>query len=128
MQRTFLALAAIVFLPSLLIAGEYNKVLSIGDHGPDWKDLEATDGRKHTLAEFADKDVVVLVFTCNSCPYATDHEGRLSALHAQLKESGKGVVIAINPNQIKEDLLPAMKTRADARGLKYFYLQDATQA
>jgi len=123
-----LLLAVALTLPAALPAGKYNKTLSIGDAAPDWKDLEGTDGQKHSLADFADKDVVVLAFTCNSCPYATDHEARIGALHKQLAESGQGVVIAINPNLVKDDLLPAMKLRAEARGLKYLYLHDPTQA
>jgi peroxiredoxin len=115
-------------LPATLLAGKYNKTLSIGDVAPDWKDLEGTDGRKHSLADFADREVMVLVFTCNSCPYATDHEERIGALHKQFTESGKGTVIAINPNQVKDDLLPAMRTRAESRGLKFLYLHDPTQA
>jgi len=115
-----------VFLP-LAHAGKFNKTLSIGDAAPDWKELEGTDGKQHSLADFKDKEVVVLAFTCNSCPYATDHEQRLSALHKRFTDDGRGVVIAINPNQVKEDLLPAMKTRAESRGLKYLYLHDPIQ-
>jgi peroxiredoxin len=124
----FLLLATVAAIPAQVLAGKYNKVLNIGDAAPDWKDLEGTDGQKHSLADFADKEVVVLAFTCNSCPYATDHEGRIKELHQKFAGSGKGVVIAINPNQVKDDLLPAMKARADSRGLKYLYLHDPTQA
>jgi peroxiredoxin len=120
----FIAFVAVV---SLALAGKYNKTLSIGDAAPDWKDLEGTDGRKHSLADFKDQEVIVLAFTCNSCPYATDHEVRIGKLHQQLAKEGKGVVIAINPNQVAADLLPAMKTRAESRGLKYLYLHDSTQ-
>ncbi len=130
MRRTLpiLLTICVIAAPFPLHAGKYNKTLSIGDAAPDWKNLEGTDGQKHSLADFADKQIVVLAFTCNSCPYATDHEERIGALNKQFAESGKGVVVAINPNQVKEDLLPAMKTRADSRGLKYLYLHDPTQA
>ncbi len=49
-------------------AGEYNEVLSIGDVAPAWSELPGVDGRKHSLKDLADKQVVVVVFTCNSCP------------------------------------------------------------
>src|SRR4030095_11731161 len=129
MRRVLLLLvtAGLIAATSWVHAGKYNKTLSIGDAAPDWKDLEGTDGQKHSLADFRDKEVVVLAFTCNSCPYATDHEERINALQQRFSKDGKGVVIAINPNQVKDDLLPAMKSRADARGLKYLYLQDSTQ-
>ena len=127
MRQLLLFLALLAACSSLVYAGKYNKTLSIGDAAPEWKELEGTDGQKHSLADFKDKEVVVLAFTCNSCPYATDHEERISALHKRFAEHGKGVVIAINPNQVTADLLPAMKTRAESRGLKYLYLHDPTQ-
>jgi len=127
MRQLLLSLVVLVALTPLALAGKYNKTLSIGDAAPEWKALEGTDGQKHSLADFKDKEVVVLAFTCNSCPYATDHEGRIGALHKRFADDGKGVVIAINPNQVTTDLLPAMKTRAESRGLKYLYLHDPTQ-
>jgi peroxiredoxin len=127
MRQLLLFLALLVAFSPLAYAGKYNKTLSIGDAAPEWKDLEGTDGQKHSLADFKDKEVVVLAFTCNSCPYATDHEERIGALHKRFAADGKGVVIAINPNQVTVDLLPAMKTRAESRGLKYLYLHDPTQ-
>ena len=127
MRQLAFSLALLFVFSPFAHAGKYNKILSVGDVAPAWKDLEGTDGQKHSLADFKDKEVVVLAFTCNSCPYATDHEQRLSALHKRFTEDGKGVVIAINPNQVKEDLLPAMKARAESRGLKYLYLHDPTQ-
>ena len=127
MRQLAFSLALLFVFSPFAHAGKYNKTLSVGDVAPAWKDLEGTDGQKHSLADFKDKEVVVLAFTCNSCPYATDHEQRLSALHKRFTEDGKGVVIAINPNQVKEDLLPAMKARAESRGLKYLYLHDPTQ-
>jgi len=127
MRQLLLFLALLVAFASLAHGGKYNKTLSIGDAAPEWKDLEGTDGQKHSLADLKDKEVVVLAFTCNSCPYATDHEERIGALHKRFAKDGKGVVIAINPNQVTADQLPAMKTRAESRGLKYLYLHDPTQ-
>ncbi|HEX3870636.1 MAG TPA: thioredoxin family protein, partial [Pirellulales bacterium] len=49
-------------------AGQFNQTLSIGDKAPEWKDLPGTDGQKHSLADLKDKQAVVVVFTCNSCP------------------------------------------------------------
>src|SRR5690242_13397466 len=57
-------------------AGEFNGVLNIGDAAPAWSDLPGTDGQRHALADLAGKKVVVVVFTCNSCPVARDYEDR----------------------------------------------------
>src|SRR5687768_597632 len=73
-----IALVCMVAVPAL--AGKFNKQLSIGDAAPDWNDLEGTDGGKYSLKELADKEVVIIAFTCNTCPYATDLEDRLIAM------------------------------------------------
>ena len=109
-------------------AGIYNKTLSIGDGAPDWKNLEGTDGKKHSLADFADKDVLVICFTCNTCPYAVDYEDRLIALAEKFAAEGnRCAVVAINANKVKDDLLPAMQERAKTKGFNFPYLHDATQ-
>src|SRR5476651_2061249 len=61
-------------------AGKYNAVLSVGDPAPAWKDLEGTDGKRHSLGDLDQVPVVVVVFTCNSCPVATDYEDRILAV------------------------------------------------
>ncbi|MBL8827597.1 MAG: thioredoxin family protein [Planctomycetaceae bacterium] len=109
-------------------AGKYNPVLTIGDAAPSWKDLPGTDGQKHALADLKDKPIVVVVFTCNSCPYAVDYEERLVALakkHAGA--TGQVAVVAINVNKVAEDSLPEMKKRAAARGFTFPYVFDESQ-
>jgi thiol-disulfide isomerase/thioredoxin len=109
-------------------AGTYNKMLSIGDAAPNWKGLEGTDGKKHSLADFADKDVLVICFTCNTCPYAVDYEDRLIALAKKFATEGnRCALVAINANKVKDDLLPAMQERAKFKGFNFPYLHDETQ-
>ena len=62
------------------LAGTYNPDRSIGDVVPAWEKLPGTDGKEHSWADVADRDAVVVVFTCNSCPYAVDYEDRLNDL------------------------------------------------
>ena len=45
-------------------AGKFNKKLNVGDAAPTWDKLDATDGKKYAFADFKDKDVLVVVFTC----------------------------------------------------------------
>ncbi|WP_286177985.1 thioredoxin family protein [Rhodopirellula sp. JC639] len=107
-------------------AGKYNTVLDIGDSAPAWNALPGTDGREHSLKSLADSKVVVVVFTCNSCPYAVDAEQRINALVDRYQ--GKSVaVVAINVNKVEQDRLPAMKQRAKEQGFKYPYLWDESQ-
>ena len=130
MNRYGCFLAIVAFLASLsgAAAGTYNKELSIGDAAPDWKGLEGTDGHKHSLADFADKDVIVICFTCNTCPYAVDYEDRLIGLAKKFATEGnRCALVAINANKVKDDLLPAMQERAKAKGFNFSYLHDETQ-
>jgi len=121
MLRTLLAVA---LLPAVSLAGEFNKTLSVGDAAPAWTDLPGTDGKKHSLADHADRPVV-LVFTCNSCPVAEAYEDRVIAFAQKYKD--KLAVVAINVNMIPDDRLDAMKKRAAKKKFPFEYLYDETQ-
>ena len=122
------SLVATLLLAAPLLAGEFNKVLSVGDAAPAWKDLDGTDGKTHALADLKDKDLVVVVFTCNSCPVAADYEDRIVALaEAHGGKDSKVAVVAINVNTGKADALPAMTARAEKRKFPFAYLYDPTQ-
>lgn len=142
--------AAVMFCSSTLHAGKYNRDMDIGETAPTWTKLPGVDGKEHSLSDLKDKDVVVVAFTCNSCPYAEDYESRLidfanrycvakSSLKKQQDETEASerqnssqdkprvALIAINVNKVEEDLLPAMKKRAEAKKFPYPYLFDETQ-
>jgi peroxiredoxin len=109
-------------------AGKFNKKLNVGDAAPAWEKLDATDGKKYALADFKDKDVLVVVFTCNSCIVAEGYEERLVAFAAECNKPGSKVgVVAVNVNTGKDDALPAMKARAEKRKFGFTYLYDPSQ-
>ncbi len=107
-------------------AGRYNKVLSIGDPAPTWQDLPGVDDALHSSDDLKDCKATVVIFTCNTCPYAMDVEEKIIALHE--KYDARGVaVIAISVNKDPDDLLPAMKEHAEERNYKFPYLHDESQ-
>lgn len=110
-----------------LLAGEYNEVLSIGDACPVWKDLPGTDGKRHSLEDLKNRDVVVVVFTCASCPYAVEYEGRIGALVTKYAADGKVAVVPVCVNRVKTDELPALTARVNSEKLKFHYLYDESQ-
>jgi peroxiredoxin len=113
---------------SLVEAGEYNVVLSIGDVAPVWKDLPGTDGQQHSLDDLKDKEVLVVIFTCASCPTATDYEGRINQLVATYGgPQGKVAVVPVCVNKVEADRLPALTKRVASQSLKFHYLYDETQ-
>lgn len=117
---------------SLLIsensAAQSERAPSIGDKPPAWNNLAGTDGKQHSLADLDQFEVLVVVFTCNSCPYSVDYEDRIIAL--QKKQGGvdsKVRVIAINSNKVAADSMDEMKKRAKDKGFNFPYLRDESQ-
>lgn len=118
-------LSFVLFTPSLLVAGEFNKLLKLGDTAPAWKELPGTDGKKHALADHSGKDLVVVVFTCNSCACSEEYEDRIIAFAKKYQD--KVALVAINVNTIPDDRLDAMKKRAEKKKFPFEYLYDESQ-
>ena len=133
MAQDFFRAIAMTLLVSLLsagsaAAGKFNKVLSVGDRAPAWENLEGTDGNHHSLSDLKEKEVVVVIFTCNSCPIAVGYEDRIIAFAKNHAAEGSRVaVVAINVNTIPEDSLPKMKERAAKKAFPFPYLYDPSQ-
>lgn len=125
MVRCFFFLL-IVMATSVAQAGKYNPVLSIGDQAPEWKDLPGVDDKKHSLKNLADRKFVVLVFTCNTCPYAVDIEDRLIDFSKRFKDQSVELV-AVNVNKVEGDSLDDMKQRAKKKKFNFSYVFDASQ-
>lgn len=125
MSRIALCLLLFAPLAALAPAGEFNPTLNIGDAAPAWKQLPGVDGKEHSLEDLKDKKVVVVVFTCNSCPVATDYEDRIIAFAK--KYADQVGVVAINVNRVPADSLEKMKARAEEKGFPYPYLYDESQ-
>ena len=123
MTRAASLLALLLALPAT--AGEFNKVVSVGDPAPAWRGLIGTDGKPHALADLAESPVVVVVFTCNSCPVAVGYEDRVTAL---ARANPKAAFVAINSNAVPEDALPEMVKRAEKRKFPFAYLSDPDSA
>lgn len=113
--------------PTSVEAGKYNPTLNVGDAAPDWKDLPGTNDKRLSLADLKGKSVVIVVFTCNTCPTAVDYEDRIMAIVKKYSDSGKVAVVAVNSNQVEGDLLPKMKERATERNFNFDYVHDDSQ-
>jgi peroxiredoxin len=119
----FLTLAA----ASLSLAGEHNTKLSVGDAAPNFEGLKAVDGKTYSMGDFKDKDVLVLVFTCNDCPVAQAYNERFNDFVTKHKSKPVGF-LAVNCSVDPVDpVLDAMKGFHKKQGLKYTYAHDGTQ-
>jgi len=91
--------------------------------------LKNVDGKQVSLSDYSDQKGVILVFTCNPCPFAKAYEQRIIKLHKMYSELGYPVV-AINPNDVEispDDTMEHMKARADEQDYPFVYLKDETQ-
>ena len=104
-------------------------MLELGQPAPDFL-LDGVDGSKHSLASFADSPFLVVIFSCNHCPYVKAYEDRMVAI--QRDYQAKGVrLVAINSNDevsYPEDDFAHMVVRAKEKGFNFPYLRDAAQS
>jgi peroxiredoxin len=92
--------------------------------------LPGVDGRDHSLDDYRDASALVLVQSCNHCPYVQAWEGRLTAIQRDYADRGARVV-AISSNDVgshPEDSFEQMQLRAREQGFTFDYLYDESQA
>jgi thiol-disulfide isomerase/thioredoxin len=111
---------------SPVAAGKFNRKLSVGDQAPDWSELIGTDDKKHSLENYRDFSVLVIVFTCNHCPVAKMYEDRFVAFSKQYKKKGVSFV-AISCSLFPADRLEKMKQHSDEKKYPFDYVTDPTQ-
>lgn len=103
-------------------------MLELGASATDFS-LPDTEGNTITLADFADRKALLVIFMCNHCPYVKHVADGLAVLGKDLQAKGVGVV-AISSNDAAEfpgDSLAEMKKEHAARGYTFPYLYDQTQ-
>ena len=108
--------------------GSDAKGYDIGDVATDFN-LENIDGKMVSLSNFKDAKGFIIIFTCNTCPYAVAYEDRIEALNKKYASQGYPV-IAIMPNNIEvkpEDNMESMQKRAADKGFTFPYLMDKDQ-
>lgn len=105
------------------------KTLKIGSPAP-YFNLIGVDGKKYSLDSFKDKKALIVIFSCNHCPYVRAYEGRIKAIQNDYRDKGVSVV-AINSNEdvgYPEDSFDEMKKRAEAENFNFPYLRDEDQS
>lgn len=126
--RLAVIMLSVIAATTTITSADLPDGVKIGDKAPDFV-LENIDGKKAALASFERAKGVILVFTCNHCPYSKMYEDRIIALHKAYAPKGWPVV-AINPNDPAiepEDSFEKMKERAKEKEFPFPYLFDATQ-
>jgi peroxiredoxin len=128
MKNTLKTLIALVVVVATSAFTTIGTGYDVGDIATDFE-LENIDGNMVSMADFKDAKGFIVVFTCNTCPYAVAYEDRVEALNKTYADKGYPV-IAIMPNNtdVKPgDNMAAMKARAKAKGFTFPYLMDKGQ-
>lgn len=118
-------LLLMLLIPVIACAQDGYKV---GDAVKDFK-LKNIDGKFISLKDMKDAKGAIVVFTCNTCPYAQAYEQRVIDLHNKFASAGYPVV-AINPNDPNVqpgDSFDKMVERARDKKYPFAYVMDETQ-
>ncbi|MGV3696559.1 thioredoxin family protein [Flavobacterium sp.] len=96
-----------------------------GDKATDFK-LKSVDGKNYSMSDYKDAKGFIVVFTCNTCPFAVKYEDRVNALAKKYKPKGY-ILLAINSNDPAvqpDDTYDKMQKKAKDEGFVFPYLVD----
>ncbi len=110
------------------------KHLAIGGKLPmsDVKMQDISD-KMISLDEIADENGLLIVFSCNTCPFVIAYEDRYPTIQEYAEKNNIGYVI-LNPNERKrqadnmDDSFENMKAHADEVGYDCYYMIDKNHA
>jgi len=121
--------ALVLFISAFAIkSDDVSTGYEVGDIATDFK-LMNIDGKMVSLLDYKEAKGFIVIFTCNTCPYAVAYEDRIIELDKKYASKGYPV-IAIMPNNtdVKPgDNMDAMKARAASKGFTFPYLMDEGQ-
>ncbi|MDS0298574.1 thioredoxin family protein [Halogeometricum sp. S1BR25-6] len=110
-----------------MVLKESDSKLSRGDAAPDFS-LPGADGETYSLDSFEDREALLVVFTCNHCPYA---KAKFDELNYLARSYDELAVVGVNPNDAEEypdDSLGRMEELVEDGTIEYTaYLRDESQ-
>jgi len=126
-------LVALIFTVISINLISYNIILGqgykLGDKVVDFSLKNTVDGKMVSLKDYPDAKGVVVIFTCNHCPFSKMYEARIIELDAKYASKGFPVV-AISANDAKaepSDSPENMAKLAKKKNYTFPYLYDETQ-
>jgi len=120
----FLVLFSTYFVTATLVSNGYQP----GDKATDFK-LKSVDGKMYSMSDYQKAKGFIVVFTCNTCPFAVKYEDRVNDLAKKYKSKGY-VLLAINSNDPEvqpDDTFEKMQAKAKENGFAFPYLVDEGQ-
>ncbi len=101
--------------------------LKIGSGIPSFK-LQSVDGKEYDLDSFRDKKGLIVIFSCNHCPYVQAYEDRIIKIADDYKVNiGVAAINSNDDSQYPDDSFEEMKKRALTKNFNFPYLRDERQ-
>lgn len=126
-MKKFLTVAGLILMGALISWGNYSDELKIGATMPkaDVKMMDVS-GKNFTLANLKKENGLLVVFSCNTCPFVIAWQDRYNELADLAKKNNIGMVL-VNSNEAKrdgEDSLDEMKAHAKTNKYTMHYVVD----
>jgi thioredoxin-related protein len=124
MKKTILAL---LLIPALAFTSRYADPLEIGAALPKVdRKMKDVSGKELSFADVKTKKGLLVMFSCNTCPWVIRNQERTRQICAYAMEKGLGVIL-LNSNEGSRsdgDSFEAMQDYAKEQGYKWSYVVD----
>ena len=128
-MKTLLKIFTLLLVGVLIAGAPVKRGHDVGDKVTTFS-LKNVNGKTVSLKDYKKEKGVILVFTCNACPYSKMYEQRIIDLQKKYVDKGYPVV-AINsndPDKSPEDSFDKMVKLAESKNYPFPYLYDADQS
>ena len=116
-----LALFVLAFAPAI------TEELEIGKKAPKTElKMKDVSGKQLSLNDMKGKNGLLVVFSCNTCPWVINWQDRYNEIHELARKNNVGMV-AVNSNEAQrdeDDSFSAMVEHAKANGYTFNYVVD----
>jgi hypothetical protein len=103
--------------------------LTLQERAPSFA-LPGVDGSEHTLESYDAADLLVLIQSCNHCPYVQAWEGRVKTIQSDYADRGVRIVAFNSNDPVRSpgDSFEEMVARARSESFNFDYLYDVDQS
>jgi thioredoxin-related protein len=115
------SVSSFIGLPTNTLPIKIGDTLPMGDHV-----MQNPEGKKVTLLSQKKENGLLVMFSCNTCPYVIRNQSRTKDICKEAQKKNIGVIL-LNSNEAfreDDDSPPAMKQYAQAQGYQWEYVID----
>ncbi|MBI2594483.1 thioredoxin family protein [Candidatus Curtissbacteria bacterium] len=104
-------------------------MLALGTNAPDFSLPDVTSGQTVSLANFAGKKALLVMFICRHCPYVKHVQREIAAIGRDYRSKDVGLVAisANDPKAYPQDAPESLKEQSRELGFTFPYCFDETQ-